>query len=80
MDALLDLDVATFNKWLYLWAAMGVLSPLGMCFSKRLLFSNRYEDAKFSGLGTIDKKLGWIIMETPILIADSCFFLMGRIR
>jgi hypothetical protein len=78
MDFLTRLDLQTFNRFLFAWGALGILSSLGIYLSRQLPLSSRLEDQKAARLGSIDKKLGWIIMETPILIAVSIFYLTGR--
>jgi len=78
MDYLTSLDLQTYTRIIYVWGAFGILSPLGIHLSRQLPLSNRYRDQKLSGLGSIDKKLGWIIMETPVLIAVSYFYLAAE--
>jgi len=78
MSFLTSLDSATFDRFVYAWGALGILSSLGIYLSSQLPLSSRLEGQRVARLGTLDKKLGWIIMETPILIAVSYFFLTGR--
>jgi 3-oxo-5-alpha-steroid 4-dehydrogenase 1 len=77
MDTLLNLDLQTYTRFILVWGALGILSPLGIYFSKQLPISSRYGAQSLDRFGTVDKKLGWIIMETPILIAVSTFYLLG---
>jgi protein-S-isoprenylcysteine O-methyltransferase Ste14 len=78
MEYLLDLNLQTYTRFLYFWGALGILAPLGIMVSRQLPISNRYEKNPLARFGSIDKKLGWIIMETPILITVSYFYLVGR--
>lgn len=78
MDFLTSLDLGTYTVIVYVWGALGILSPLGMRFSKRLPISSRYPEDQITGRGAVDKKLGWIIMETPILIVVSYFYWVGE--
>jgi 3-oxo-5-alpha-steroid 4-dehydrogenase 1 len=77
MDFLTGLDLETYTRFLWAWGALGVVSALGIALSGLLPMSNRREGGGLAALGTIDKKLGWIVMETPILIAVAYFFFAG---
>jgi 3-oxo-5-alpha-steroid 4-dehydrogenase 1 len=77
MEYLRNLDAETFTAFLIVWGAIGVLAPIGMSLSQQLPISSRVRATRLEALGTIDKKLGWIIMETPILIVVAYFYLAG---
>ncbi len=78
MDYLLHLDQATLFHFLYYWLGLAVLSTAGILITKQLPMSSRIQNDRIAFLGSIDKKLGWIILETPILIVVSFFFIMGQ--
>ena len=78
MDYLLNVDFETFHTFIYYWGALGILSSLALYFSKQLPISSRLDNQALGFLGSVDKKLGWIIMETPILIAVIYFYLVGK--
>lgn len=78
MDYLSNLDLDTYTHFIMYWGALGILSSLALYFSKTLPISSRIEDKTMNFLGSIDKKLGWIIMETPILIAVIYFYWTGK--
>jgi 3-oxo-5-alpha-steroid 4-dehydrogenase 1 len=77
IDALTRLDLDSYTRFLYGWVALGILSALVIHFSGLLPLSSRYENQHRVIFGSIDKKLGWIIMETPILVAVLYFYLVG---
>ncbi|NRB41192.1 MAG: DUF1295 domain-containing protein [Pseudomonadales bacterium] len=78
MDLLLNLDIERLNTFLVYWLGLSVLSTLGIFLTKQLPMSSRIENDKIAFLGTIDKKLGWILMEIPILIVVIYFFVVGE--
>jgi 3-oxo-5-alpha-steroid 4-dehydrogenase 1 len=78
VDSLTRVDLQTFTTFVYAWGALGIVSALGIHLSRQLPLSSRIESRTLGRLGSIDKKLGWIIMETPVLIAVSWFYLTGR--
>ena len=71
MEPLSQLDPATYTRLLYLWGALGILSSASIHLSRQLPLSSRNEGQGLARFGTVDKKLGWIVMETPILLAVS---------
>jgi 3-oxo-5-alpha-steroid 4-dehydrogenase 1 len=77
MNYLTSLDLPTYTTFIYMWGALGLLSPLAIHLTRMLPMSSRLENQPIARLGSIDKKLGWIIMETPILIAVAYFYLNG---
>ena len=78
MNYLLSLELEPFTTFLYFWVSLSVLSFITLCVIKELPISSRIENEKLSCLGRIDKRLGWIIMEIPILIVVLYFFIMGK--
>lgn len=77
MDMLLNLDLDTYNRIVTVWAVMGVLTALAIRFTGLMPMSNRADNSALAFLGTIDKRLGWIIMETPVLVAVIFFYAIG---
>lgn len=77
MHYLTHLDLNSYHNFIYFWGALGILSSLAIYFTKLLPISSRQDNAELAFMGMIDKKLGWIIMETPILIAVLYFYLTG---
>lgn len=77
MEFLLDLDLPAYTTFLYIWGSCGILSAVLGLFFDWLPISSRKDNSKLAFLGTIDKKLGWIIMEIPILVVVLYFYLAG---
>ena len=77
MDFLLNLGIERLNTFLYCWLGLSVIITLVIFLTKQLPMSSRIDNDKITFLGTIDKKLGWILMEVPILIVVIYFFVMG---
>ncbi len=76
MEALLSLPAEHYWTFLHVWAAMSLLSALGIHLSRRLPISNRMDVATGSGrFGRINKRAGWIIMEAPVLLSVLYFYL-----
>ncbi len=78
MEYLTNLDSQSYHKFIYFWGVLGIVASLIIYFAKLLPISSREESQGLAILGMVDKKLGWMIMETPILIAVLYFFLMGK--
>ena len=78
MELLTSLDPQTYRRLVYAWGALGVASALGIHLARQLPISSRNENRALARFGTIDKKLGWLLMETPILIVVCFFYLTGR--
>jgi hypothetical protein len=78
VDFLTRVDLQTFTTFVYAWGALGIVSALAVHLTRQLPVSSRIEGRALGRLGSIDKKLGWIIMETPILISVSWYYLTGR--
>lgn len=72
-----SIDLASYTQFISYWAVLGVFSSAALYFSKQLPISSRVENKPLAFMGTIDKKLGWIIMETPILIVVIYFYWQG---
>jgi 3-oxo-5-alpha-steroid 4-dehydrogenase 1 len=77
LEFLTHINHDTFIFYMYLWGAVAIVSPFALHLIGELPISNRSEHNRLSFFGTIDKKLGWMIMETPILITVLYFFLSG---
>lgn len=75
MDILHQLALAPFNQFVLAWGALGLISAAALHFSKLMPMSSRSDNAALGWLGHIDKKLGWIIMEIPVLISVVYFYL-----
>lgn len=77
LEYLNQLDLASFNSFLYVWGAFSLLSAGMIHFGKQLPMSNRIGNEAMRKWGSIDKKTGWVLMEIPILLVVSYFFLAG---
>jgi 3-oxo-5-alpha-steroid 4-dehydrogenase 1 len=75
MNSLLAPDLPLFNFVLMAWGALGILSALAIYLTKLMPMSSRVDNSSLAFFGTIDKKLGWIIMETSVLISVLYFYL-----
>ena len=78
MEYLTQIDLQTFNQYVIYWGALGFLSALAIHFLKLLPISSRADNSVLGFLGNIDKKLGWIIMEVPVLIVVIYFYATGK--
>lgn len=67
MEFLFTIDAEQFNWILIAWAALAVPSALSIVWAGVLPISSRADNSKLGLLGMIDKRTGWIIMETPVI-------------
>lgn len=72
-----SLDLETYTTFIYFWGVMAVVSSVGLHALKQLPISSRVENQGVCFLGSCDKKLGWMIMETPILLTVTYFYAVG---
>lgn len=77
MDFLFSIELQTFNWILIVWGAMAVPSALSIVFAKTLPMSSKGDNSKLAVLGTIDKRTGWLIMETPVIITVLLCYYAG---
>lgn len=77
MEFLTQIDRESFDLIMLLWVVLCVVSAAAMHFAGMMPISNREERSGLMLLGSIDKKLGWIILETPVLITVVYFYLAG---
>ncbi|ROS04839.1 steroid 5-alpha-reductase/3-oxo-5-alpha-steroid 4-dehydrogenase 1 [Sinobacterium caligoides] len=77
MEFLTTLDINSYTTFILCWGCLGIVSALSIHLGKKLPISNRVDNSSLYGLGTIDKRWGWIIMETPILLSVLYFFFQG---
>lgn len=72
------IDAHSFNAFLNYWIIIALISSLALYKTKQLPMSTRLSNNRLAFLGTVDKKLGWILMEIPILIIVLYYFLNGE--
>lgn len=77
MPEFLKLNLATYNAVVLWWGGLGIVSALAIHFTGLIPISNRRENKALAFFGTMDKRLGWIVMETPILLAVLYFYFTG---
>ncbi len=77
MDLLPQLDRASFDLILLVWVLLCVISAAAMHFAGMMPISNREQRSGLLILGDIDKKTGWIILETPVLVTVVFCYLAG---
>lgn len=77
MDFLFSFDQQTFNWILIAWGVMALPSALSIVWAGVMPMSSRGDNSKLAVMGTIDKRLGWIIMETPVIFTVVACYLMG---
>ena len=77
MESLTQIDLPTFEHFLYVWVSLAVASAVAIYLTRQLPLSSRTPDQWLLKLGSIDKRTGWIVMETPILVAVGWFYAMG---
>lgn len=77
-DYFFSISLESYNTFLIYWGVFGVISGFSIFITKKLPISSRVENKEFEFLGTIDKRLGWIIMEIPILLIVFVVYCMGN--
>ena len=77
MEFLTQIDRDSFDVLMLLWVGLCVVSASAMLFGGMMPISNREQRAGLMLLGSIDKKTGWIILETPVLVTVVYFYLAG---
>lgn len=75
LELLLGPDLATFNRLLLAWGVIGILSALGIHFVGLMPKGSRGPLRRPARPGTIDKRLGRILIELLILITVIGFYL-----
>lgn len=68
------IDPDTFIAFIHCWGVLAVLSAVGLIMVKEMMISSRSEHSKLPNLGSIDKKIGWMVMETPILVSVLYYY------
>lgn len=63
---------------MYCWGMMALISAFLLHSLQQLPISSRIQNEKLLFFGQCDKKLGWMIMETPILITVICSYAAGQ--
>ena len=77
MELLAQVDRESFNLVLLVWLGLCLVSAAAMHFAGMMPISNREERKGLLLLGSIDKKLGWVILETPVLVTVVFCYLAG---
>ena len=77
MDFLTQIDRASFDMVMLVWVVLCIVSAVAMHTAGLMPMSNRQQRSGLMLLGTIDKRTGWIILETPVLITVVYFYLAG---
>lgn len=72
---LLNISLENYTFFLLLWGALGIIAGIATYFAGDLPISSKKDNLSGRWLGSIDKKKGWMIMETPILISVLFFHL-----
>lgn len=77
MEWLTGVEAQTFHWLVWAWAFTCVVSAIAIALTGFMPMSSRESNSALNILGTIDKKLGWMILETPVLIVVVYFYLAG---
>ncbi len=77
MDFLFSIELQTFNWILIVWGLIAVPSALSIVFAGVLPMSSKGDNSLLAVLGTIDKRLGWIIMEVPVIATVVFCYVAG---
>ena len=77
MDYLTRVDRDGFNIVMLVWVGLCVVSAGAMHWAGLMPISNREQRSGLMLLGDIDKRTGWIILETPVLVTVVYFYLAG---
>ena len=77
MEFFTQIDRATFDIVMLVWVVLCVVSATAMHKAGLMPMSNRQRRSGLMILGDIDKRTGWIILETPVLITVVYFYLAG---
>ncbi len=75
---LMNVSLEQYSLFVYFWAAMGILSGLAIYTFRLMPISGKVDNHSKALLGSIDKRLGWMIMESPILITLGYFYFNGK--
>jgi protein-S-isoprenylcysteine O-methyltransferase Ste14 len=73
LDFFLGVTLEQYTTFILIWGGLGVVAGIAMYFQGKLPISSKMDDLNERWLGSIDKKLGWILMEIPILITVLFF-------
>lgn len=77
MSFFTEITRANFDTLMLVWVALCIASALAMQLGKLMPISNREQRSGLMILGSVDKRTGWIILETPVLITVVYFYLAG---
>jgi len=78
IEFLTNIDIESYTQFILIWGALGIISAISIHFLKLMPISSRVESAGMSVLGNINKRTGWIIMETPVLVSVIYFYLVSK--
>lgn len=70
---------ATVDKILLGLCAFSAMSALSILVVKRMPLSGREATPELEALGKVNKRLGWILMEIPILLTTALGYLAGSL-
>jgi len=76
-DYLLNISLESYQLFVYFWAGLGICAGLAIYFLRLMPISGKVDNHTGALLGSVDKRIGWIIMETPILLSVCYFYLAG---
>ena len=78
LSFLLNLSLENYTQFVYAWASLGIVAGIAIYFFKLMPISGKIDNHTGALLGSVDKRLAWIIMETPILFSVCFFYLAGK--
>lgn len=79
LSSLLNVSLENYTLFIYGWLALALVASFALYVRGDLPISSKLDNVSKSTLGSINKKLGWIIMETPILISVLYFYFAGSL-
>jgi protein-S-isoprenylcysteine O-methyltransferase Ste14 len=78
INFLLSVRLEDYTFFVYAWASLGIVAGIAIYFLKLMPISGKVDNHTGALLGSVNKKLGWIIMETPILVSVCYFYFAGK--
>lgn len=75
LSLLLHLSYQHYITFILIWGALGITASIVIYLLGELPISSKKDNLSGRWLGSINKKAGWMIMETPILISVIYFHL-----
>lgn len=74
IEFLTSVSLEKFILFVLIWGLIGIATAANLYFSRSMPLSSKFLTTERYLLGDINKRAGWIIMETPVLISVIYFY------